>query len=61
MTWIVSRIHKRVRKAQMERWRVGKEDQALTNRTLESQGSNYGNQFPNSPLHEPTTQYSQPF
>jgi len=50
MTWIVSRIHKRTRKGQMERNRyTGKENE----RVLESQGSTFSrNHFTNSPLND---------
>jgi len=48
MTWIISRIHKRTRKSQMERNRyAGKE------RVLDSQGSTFSrNHFTNSPLND---------
>lgn len=57
MTWIVSRIHKRIRKGQMDGNRyTGKDNE----RVLESQGSTYSrNHFTNSPLHDVTpNQYS---
>lgn len=59
MTWIISRIHKRVRKSQMDRdmsWK-GKEKEFVDERELESQGSTYvsRNQFPNTPLHDVTS------
>lgn len=59
MTWIISRIHKRVRKNQMEKdmsWK-GKEKEFVDGRDLESQGSTYvqRNLFTNTPLHEVTS------
>jgi hypothetical protein len=60
MTWIISQIHKRVRKAQMSKTPGGalsKQKEAL--RDMESQASNYTSRYPytNSPVpHEmPTT------
>jgi hypothetical protein len=57
MTWIISQIHKRVRKAQMAKFNpVSKQKEAL--REMESQASNYTARYPytNSPVHEmPTT------
>jgi len=57
MTWIISQIHKRVRKAQMAKYNpTSKQKEAL--RDMESQASTYTARYPytNSPIHEmPTT------
>lgn len=54
MTWIVSRIHKRVRNAQMAKDKsfAGKDEEYANRADLASQGSTYAsrNHLTNSPL-----------